>query len=62
MNALKKWYLAINDDFFPISVYHVLLRRGISKEKLDEDYNRYRDFQRREKNVKLKNKKKKQNA
>ena len=44
----KNWYMAINDDFFPISVYHVLLRRGISKEKLDEDYNRYNDFQRRE--------------
>ena len=41
--------MAINDDFFPISVYDVLLRRGISKEKLDEDYNRYLDSQRREK-------------
>lgn len=58
----KNWYMAINDDFFPISVYDVLLRRGISKEKLDEDYNRYLDSQKREKNVKLKNKKKKQNA
>lgn len=44
----ENWYMAINDDFFPISVYHVLLRRGISKEKLDEDYNRYLDSQKRE--------------
>jgi len=44
----ENWYMAVNDDFFPISVYHVLLRRGISKEKLDEDYNRYLDSQKRE--------------
>ena len=44
----KNWFFAFSDDFFPISVYDVLLRRGISKEKLDKDYNRYLDSQKRE--------------
>ena len=49
----KNWFFAWSDDFFSISIYHVLLRRGISKEKLDEDYNRYLDSQRRERKREL---------
>ena len=32
------WFMAVNNDFFSLNLYDVLLRRGVDKQKLDQKY------------------------
>lgn len=32
------WFMAVNNDFFSLDLYDVLLRRVVDKQKLDQKY------------------------
>lgn len=50
----KNWYMAVNHDFFSVGLYDVLLRRNVSKEKLDERYKEYFDYQKKKREQEIK--------
>lgn len=49
----ENWFLAVNCNFFSTSLYHVLLRRNVSKEKLDKLSEEYFELEKKKNNQEI---------
>lgn len=56
------WFMAVNNDFFSLNLYDVLLRRGVDKQKLDQRYEQYQKYETKRREEKFKDQDKEANV
>lgn len=56
------WFMAVNNYFFSMDLYNVLLRRGVDKQKLDQRYEQYQKYETKRREEKFKDQDKEANV